>query len=257
MAGGGTRLLDQFVPYPMHITRPFHLNPGRPDLATLYLQSVSGGLYAGDDLSLSLAVGQGAAAHVTTQSATIVHACRAAPARLSLTADVAGFLALLPDPLVLFPDADIATRTDITLRDGARAIIADAACLHDPRGDNGTIRRFHGAITVRDASGTIRLSDRGGIDGASLAGPFVLGRWRAWGTLLVLAPGHLLPDPAALEAAAETFGCLAGATRAPGGIGLAARLLGPDGGTLGRCLNALAAQAAVALAGCRLVARGK
>jgi urease accessory protein len=81
LAGGRTALLHQHVPYPFHITRPFHLHPASPELATLYLQSASGGLYAGDDLSLALHVGQGAAAHVTTQSATIVHACHARPAR--------------------------------------------------------------------------------------------------------------------------------------------------------------------------------
>ncbi len=259
MAGGRTTLLRQNVPYPFHITRPFHLHPARPDLATLYLQSASGGLYAGDDLSLALHVGRAAAAHVTTQSATIVHACRTAPARLTLTATVEpdGFLALLPDPLVLFPDADITTRTDLTLHEGAQVILADAASLHDPSGEDRPFRHFHGATTIRDATGAIRLSDRGGIDGASLHGAAVLGPWRAWGLLLVLAPAPLLPDPATVEAATEAAGCLAGASAAPGGLGLAVRLLGPDGGTLGRCLSALAADAAVSLAGCRLVARGK
>jgi urease accessory protein len=259
VAGGRTVLLDQYVPYPFHVTRPFRLNPARPDLATLYLQSASGGVYAADDLALALSVGAGAAAHVTTQSATIVHECRAAPARLATRATVGpgGFLALLPDPLVLFPGADVATAADITLHDGARAVLCDAACLHDPRGEDRRFRRFHGTVRVRDAAGRLRLSDRGGVDGTALGGAGVLGGWRAWGLLLVLAPPDLLPDPAAVEAAAEAAGCLAGASLAPGGAGLAVRLLGPEGGTLGRCVAALAAGAAVALAGCRLAARGK
>ena len=259
MAGGRTTLLHQRVPYPFHITRPFHLHPARPDLATLYLQSASGGLYTGDDLSLTLHVGRDAAAHVTTQSATIVHACRTAPARLTLTATVEpnGFLALLPDPLVLFPDADITVRTDLTLHAGAHVILVDAASLHDPSGEDRPFRRFHGAITVRDAAGAISMSDRGGVEGAALHGAGVLGPWRAWGLLLVLAPAPLLPDPATLEAVAEAAGCLAGASAAPHGIGLAVRVLGPDGGTLGRCLSALAADAALSLVRCRLATRGK
>lgn len=259
MAGGRTVLRDQYVPYPFHITRPFHANPDRPDLATLYLQSASGGVYAGDDLSLTLAVGQGAAAHVTTQSATIVHECRDRPARLATTAvvEAGGFLALLPDPLVLFPGAEVAASLDVTLHAGARAILADAAAPFDPRGEGRRFRRFHGAIAVRDASGALLLSDRGGIDGAALTGAGVLGSWRAWGVLLVLGPAELLPDPAAMEAAADAAGCYAGASVAPGGLGLAVRVLGPDGGTLGRCLAGLAAEAARALVGCALVARGK
>jgi urease accessory protein len=259
VAGGRTVLLDQHVPYPFHITRPFHLNPARPDLATLYLQSASGGVYAGDDLATALAVGAGAAAHVTTQAATIVHDCRDAPARLSLAVSVGpgSFLALLPEPLVLFPGADVATSTELSLHEGARAIVADAASLHDPRGERQPPRRFHGAVTVRDAAGRVLLSDRGGAEGAALGGAAVLGGWRAWGLLLVLAPAAALPNPAALEAAADAAGCLAGAGEAPGGMGLAVRLLGPDGGTLGRCVAALAAEAAIAVAGCRLRAPGK
>ena len=186
MAGGRTRLLHQHVPYPFHITRPFHLQPAWPELATLYLQSASGGVYAGDDLSATLHVAEGAAAHVTTQSATIVHACRDAPAHLTMAATVEprGFLALAPDPLVLFPDANVTTVTELTLCEGARALIADAASLHDPLGEDRPFRRFHGAVSVRDAAGVVRLSDRGGIDGAAFHGAGILGPWLAWGLLL-------------------------------------------------------------------------
>ena len=45
--GGKTFLLRQFAPYPFHVARPHRLDAARPDLATLYLQSASGGLYRG------------------------------------------------------------------------------------------------------------------------------------------------------------------------------------------------------------------
>jgi urease accessory protein len=259
VAGARTTLVRQHVPYPFHITRPFYLHPASPGLATLYLQSASGGLYAADDLSLALHVGLGASAHVTTQSATIVHACHDAPARLAVEANIepGGFLALVPDPLVLFPAADITTVTQLTVHPGACVIFSDAASLHDPQGKNRPFQRYHSTITVRDHAGNIRISERGGIDGQALAGPGVLGSWRAWGLLLVLAAPALLPDPKALEAGAQAAGCLAAATTPPHALGLALRLLGPDGGTLGRCLSTLAAQAAESVAGCRLATRGK
>lgn len=258
-AGEGTVLRDQFVPYPFHITRPFRAGSPDRELAALYLQSASGGVYAGDDLTLKLAVGAGAATHVTTQSATIVHDCRGAPARLATAASVAddGFLALLPDPLVLFPGADVTTETTLTLSAGATALLAEAASLHDPTGEGRPFRRFRGGVTVCDPSGRVLLADRGGVEGAALAGPAVLGHWHAWGLLLVLGPAALLPDPATVEADAEAKGCLAGASAAPGNVGLAVRLLGPDGGTLSRCLAGLAAAAAVRLGGWRLMTRGK
>src|SRR3954453_9887850 len=72
-AGGRTILRSQQVGYPFHVTRAFHLDQMRPELATLYLQSASGGLYAADRLKLDLTVGARAALHLTTQASTVVH----------------------------------------------------------------------------------------------------------------------------------------------------------------------------------------
>lgn len=240
-AGARTTLLRQHVPYPFHVTRPFYLDTQRPDFATVYLQSSSGGLYGGDDLSLTLDIRAGAAAHVTTQAATIVHDCRGSPARTIVQARVehGGFLALTPDPLVLFPGANIATAIDLSLCAGACAVLVDSASLHDPQGLDRPFARFHGSLTVRDAAGTVRLCDRGGIEGEGLSAPAVLGNYRAWATLLALGPADRLPDAALLESLAQAAGCLCGAGVAPSGLGLAARLAGPDGGTLGRCLEQL------------------
>src|SRR5260370_8169750 len=73
LAGGRTVLRRQHVGYPFHITRAFQLDRMRPDLATLYLQSASGGLYAADRLKLDLTIGHGAALNLTTQASTVVH----------------------------------------------------------------------------------------------------------------------------------------------------------------------------------------
>ncbi len=252
-------LLRQHVPYPFHVTRPFYLDAQRPDLATLYLQSSSGGVYGGDDLSLTLDIRAGAAAQVTTQAATIVHDCRGSPARAVVQANVGegAFLALTPDPLVLFPGADIATATDLSLHEGACAVLVDSASLHDPQGADRSFARFHGSLTVRDASGTVRLCDRGGIEGEGLGAPAVLGTCRAWATLLALGPLDRLPDAALLESLAAAADCLCGAGAAPNGLGLAARLAGPDGGTLGRCLEQLGAVCAGTLLGFTPVRRRK
>lgn len=256
-AGGRTALLDQFVPYPFHVTRVLRAEGGDP--ATVYLQSASGGVYADDDLSLSVTVAEGASAHLTTQAATIVHDTFGRPAHLETTAGVArdGFLALLPDPLVLFPGASLRTATNLTLAEGATALLAESASLHDPRGESRAFDRLRGVVTVRDADGRVLLEDRGDIAGTALGGLAVLGRYRAWGLLLVLAPPSALPDPAALEGVADAAGCVAGASLAPNRAGVAVRLAGPDGGTLGRCIAALARDAARRVGGWPLLARGK
>ena len=59
-AGGRTVLAGQRLPYPFHATRTFYLDRANPEIATLYLQSASGGLYRGDSHGLSFVVGPNA-----------------------------------------------------------------------------------------------------------------------------------------------------------------------------------------------------
>ena len=59
---GRTYISHQRVGYPFHITRPFYLDPVPAGLLTLYLQSVSGGIYRGERLALSLEAGENLAA---------------------------------------------------------------------------------------------------------------------------------------------------------------------------------------------------
>ena len=127
-----------------------------------------------------------------------------------------------------------------------------------------TIRKaliaLSGGSTAPDGArraGNIRLCDRGGIDGEGLGAPAVLGTCRAWATLLALGPLDRLPDAALLESLAAAADCLCGAGAAPNGLGLAARLAGPDGGTLGRCLEQLGAVCAGTLLGFTPVRRRK
>ena len=221
------------MPYPFHVTQPFYLDPGRPDLATLYLQSASGGLYSGERLDLSVAAGEGAAVAVTTQSASIVHDCRGQPAvqavRLSLACD--SLMAYTPDPLVLFPGAAIRTALEVTLAPGSVAVCQDGFACHDPSGAGACFEMISTEIIVRASGGHVRVSDRGLIWGGSLgsaASP--LGPYRAAGSVLLL--GMILPDGKALLSRIDALGCLSGLSELPNGAGTGIRLLAPDGGRL-------------------------
>jgi urease accessory protein len=252
VGGGRTMLAHQHVPYPFHVTRPFHLDRQRPDLATLYLQSASGGLYRGDRLCVDIDVAPGAAAHVTTQAATVVHDTRAHAAVQStrLRVGAGAFVAVTPDPLVLFPGAAIESAVDVTLARGACAILSDGFCCHDPAGEDRPFARAAFATIVRDETGHVRVADRGAIAGAhflseaSPAGPYA-----AVGTLLVLGPGAERVAAAELERQVDRLRCVAGVTPTPHGLGVAIRMLAPDGGALARGLDLAFAVAFEALLG--------
>lgn len=180
-AGETTILAGQRTPHPFHITRPFHLGQGDPaGMATLYLQSSSGGLYGDDALSLEIAVQAGAAAHVTTQASTVVHHARGGETRQHTRLSVAdgALLEYCPDPQILFAGAKL--RADITaqLAQGARLMLTDAALHHDPAGDGQPFAAFANTIQINGADGAPLLIERSMIDGAD------------WSTLTAGLPCH-------------------------------------------------------------------
>lgn len=240
-AGGRTILRRQQVGYPLHVTRAFHLDAARADLATLYLQSASGGLYARDRLKLSLEVGDGAALNLTTQGATVVHHGKGVGAlqRQSIRVGEGAFCAMISDPWVMFPHAELVVRTTAEVAASAVLILADGFAIHDPHQRGEIFSRFSNHTRIMRPDGSPILSDIGSIGGEELAARFgVLGGMAAAATVLVIAPPERLPDIAAIEAAVDACGCLTGATPAPNGAGLAMRIVAPDGGVLTRGIEA-------------------
>jgi urease accessory protein len=255
--GGRTVLTHQRVPYPFHATRPFYLDPARTDLATLYLQSAAGGLYRGDRVTLSIVAEPHSAAHVTTQAATIVHRTHRFPVEQNTRLDVGenAFLALTPDPLVLFPGAAIACATEITLAESGSVIFADGLSHHAPEDiaayESGrAFARFSNAVVVHDANGRVLLNDRGAITGQDLFAPSSpLGPYRAVGSIFALGRGAERCDAEQLETRLASCGCVAGFSKLPNNAGIGGRVLAANGGALARGLEAAFAVAFAALIG--------
>jgi urease accessory protein len=255
--GGRTVLTHQRVPYPFHATRPFYLDPARADLATLYLQSAAGGLYRGDRVALTIVAEPDSAAHVTTQAATIVHRTHRFPVEQStrMEVDEHAFLAFTPDPLVLFPGAEIACTTEITLSDTGSVILTDGLSHHEPEGiaseETGRMfARYSNAVVVRHASGRVLLNDRGAITGEALSAPSSpFGLNRAAGNVFVLGRGADRCDGELLETRLATCGCVAGFSKLPNDAGIGGRVLAANGGALARGLEAAFAIAFEALIG--------
>ena len=258
--GGRTFLKEQRTPYPFHTTRPHYLDVDRPDLATLYLQSASGGLYRGDRLDLSIEAGPGALAHVTTQAATVVHASAEAGIELRTRIEVGtgAILALTSDPYILFPRADLSTETRIVLAPGSSAILAEGFAVHDPAGRDGPFHALTASCQIEDSGGTRLAEDRGLIEGMDFFGTASpLHGYQAFGSVMVLGQQAVSLDPAGVEAMLDARGVLGGVTRLPNAAGWAIRLLALDGGALARGLDAAFALGFEALLGMRPARRRK
>ncbi|WP_248310449.1 urease accessory protein UreD [Bosea sp. 117] len=241
--GGRSALIRQIAPYPFHITRPFALDAERADLATLYLQSASGGIYRGDELSLRIDVRDGALAHVTSQAATVVHDTGARPAsqHTVLRLGREAFTALTLDPLILFPGAELDTRTEIHLAEGACAIFAEGVAWHDYSGEGRPFGRLSSETLVFDGGDRTAVIDRATITGAELAGAAsILGAGAgAFGSALLLGPTERLPEAAAIEDMLDRTGCLGGACAAPNDMGISVRMIAPNGGQIVRAVEGL------------------
>ena len=250
--GGRTILSRQRVPYPFHATRTFYLDQARPQLATLYLQSAAGGLYRGDRIALSITAEPHAAVHVTTQAATIVHRTHRLAVEQATRLDVGehAFAAVTPDPLVLFPGAEICCSTEIRLAASGCAILTDGLTHHDPEGLGRPFDRCSNAVVVRDAAGRVLLNDRGAITGEAMFGQSSpLGPYRAVGTVYVLGRGAERCDAEFFDKRLAATGCIAGFSKLPNNAGIGGRVLAADGGALARGLEAAFAVAFEALIG--------
>ncbi|KQO57655.1 urease accessory protein UreD [Methylobacterium sp. Leaf86] len=251
--GGGTTVLSrQVVPYPFHITRPFRMYPDHPDIATLYLQSASGGLYRADRLGLDITARPGSRALVTTQSATVVHDTGAFAARqdtrLAIASDAS--LALHPDPMILFPDSALDLDTRIVVGPDARVIVSEGFASHDPTGMGRPFSRIALSLRVETEDGRILVNERSTLDGATLASPASpMGAYAAYGSMVILGSVDCRPDIGVLQVAAEGIGCLCGASPLPNAAGLAVRVLARNGGALSTGMDAVFAVAFAALFG--------
>ena len=240
----------QFVSYPFHMTRPFALDAAIPALLTVYQQSSSGGLYRGEQLSSHYDVGARGAAHVTTQAATVVHDCQGQPALHATFIELreGAFLALTPDPLVLFPGASCSNTLEARLANGAVLLVADSFACYDPLERSRPFERLSADVVIRDAACRLLVRDCFEISGDALfetASP--MGRWRVASSFLIVGEQSRLPKRADLETVEKIQGTVVGVTALANAAGWGVRCLAANAAVareIGEALFSACVQAA-------------
>ncbi len=244
---GRTHLARQYTPHPFHITRPFH-HPGDPKgMATLYLQSSSGGVYSGDDLSLDITAEAQAQAHVTTQASTIVHDARGREGvtqTVSLTVKDGARLDYLPDPAILMTGAKLCNRVTARIGKDARVILADAQLSHDPEGCARPFAWLENEVEILGPKGPLLL-DRFELAGSDW--PARTGGFACSGMMIVVGDPHT--GPKMLQAAEALPGIYPGlSVFKDRGIALI-RFLASDGAALTKAMTSMWRAAATTLDG--------
>jgi len=112
------QVLDQRQP--LKVVRAFELDGGA---ALVHLHNLSGGVLAGDKLSLEITVGAGASAQITSTSATRIYRSRPEARHAESVTRVQlrenALLEYLPDPVIPFAGAKYSQHTAVDLSHGA------------------------------------------------------------------------------------------------------------------------------------------
>jgi urease accessory protein len=232
---GRSFLAHQYADYPYHICRAQYFDAAPAGMATLYLQSCSGGLFENDRLNFNIIAGAGTAVHITNQASTIVHSARGpgmASHRGTIIALPGSFVEYLPEPTILFPDSRLEVRLDLQVGESASIMVCDSFLLHDPSGKGAVPALLDASLNATLVDGTLIARDRMRIAGSTweASQPGAFGEWKCQGIILVLtslvASNSLCSE---IRNAISSMGDLyAGVTTLSQARGICARFLSRD-----------------------------
>lgn len=262
-AEGRSYLRRQYASYPFHVCRVHYHDKDQPGLATLYVQSCSGGIYEDDRLDLTLATARGAEAHVSTQAATVVHSMpsRSASQRVRIRCEGGSYLEYLPDPQILFPDSRFRSEVVVRLGGDAVALASDSFLCHDPAGQDGTFASYFSEIVIENETGKALAVDRLKVDGQAFRDscPGISGRFKAQGTMIVAGLDFSASavvgvlHKVRLDRDVAAIGC----SQLPNSAGILVRVLAADGAALKLAMHQVWCAARLALKGSHPVERRK
>jgi urease accessory protein len=246
--GGATRLTHLYQHDPMRVLFPA---PEASDASLAVLVTTSGGLVAGDRVTIAIRLEPGAVAHVTASAAEKIYRSTGATTGVEqdLSVDEGAWLEYLPPETILFDGARLRRHTTIALAPGAGFLGGGILVFgRRARGERFTHGLLHeewqvsrdGALVWGDA---LHLDDHDGDDiAATIADPACFDGAAACATLILAPPQgdprELVAGARAVQQQSPSPGLRAGVT-AVGGL-IVARWLGPDALALRRAFADLA-----------------
>jgi urease accessory protein len=128
--------------------------------AWVYASSYGGGLVGGDTLRLTISIGAGASAFVSSQASTKIYRSRdRSSAQLEATVSAGGHLVLWPDPVVCYAGSTFGQTQCVELMDDASLILVDTMTSgRRASGERWQFVEYANRITVRQ-DGRIVLFD--------------------------------------------------------------------------------------------------
>jgi urease accessory protein len=241
LGANGTDMARDYATVPFHVSGTIDYGP-HPDGTTVFVQSPTGGIAQGDRHDVSIDVGPGAVAHVSTQSSTKVQSMRHnyAAAETTLTVGEGGHLDYVPEPTILHADARYSQDVALDVGPDATAVVADVVVPGRlARGERFDFERYRSRFRATGLDGLL-FEDTTHLAPAERdpSAPGVLGEFTVYGTAFVVAPDHDtdgLNDR--LHTVVDDGAARAGATALPNDAGVLVRALGDRAETVRATLH--------------------
>lgn len=238
-----TELVRRAQRFPLHFTSPLYIDPRRPDMAFVYVQNPTGGVFGGDSLSIRISAGGETAVHVTTTAATKIYRMEEEGARQLTVLDVGpgAYVEHLPEPLIPQAGSRYEQETVAELDEGARLVLAETlAPGRAARGERFQFDRLRIATTIRsrgvDVCREVLVLEPSRQTPARRG---MLGRYSYFGTLFAVAPSADARELArGLDAAVRAVGgTLGGAGVLPSEAGAFVRVLADSSQAVSRAMS--------------------
>lgn len=255
-----SRIVHRYQQAPLQFFQPMYLDPARPDMPFIVLLQQGGGLLQGDRYRLDVTCHEGAAIHVTSQSATKLYKCEDnfATQIVNITAGAGSVVEYLPDVTIPYRNSRFYQRTDLHIDPEATVIVGEVLTAgRVAYGEQHAYDIYYAQTNAYDPSGRLLAVDTVKLQPAAGAvkAPALLGHYDAFGTLSVFSrqfpPAQLTAtlrealnaDPRVVNKA------IVGVSEMPNGCGVAVRILGPTGAAVEHARTVAWSAARVALLG--------
>jgi urease accessory protein len=236
LRNGRSVLSDLYRVAPLLVQQALYWDEAMPELPICSIISVGGGILQGDRYTIDIAVGAGACALVTSQSANRIHQMDAnyASQHQTVTVEAGAYLEYLPDFTIPYRGSRFINQTDIVVAEDATLLYGEMAMSgrkHHHVGERFGLDLFSMAVAVRRPDGRKLFAEKVLIERGEPTVEFgaVMRGYDAFANIMCLTP------PETAERIKARFGTnfppgagrmISGVCRLPNGAGLMLRAVG-------------------------------
>jgi urease accessory protein len=238
--GDVSRIVHRYQRAPLQFFQPMYLDPARPGMPFIVLLQQGGGMLQGDRYRLDITCGEGAAIHVTSQSATKLYKCddNFITQIVSISAGADSVVEYLPDVTIPYRNSRFFQRLDLQLDPDATVIVGEVLTAgRIAYGERHAYDIFCAQTNAYAADGRLLAVDTVKLQPplGPMEAPALFGPYDAFGMLSIFSrkcpPAQLtgiLREALAADCrvASKT---VAGVSELPNGCGVAVRIVGTSG----------------------------